>query len=140
MECGIIPTARSVVEWSTYADFVVARSVTSQYCFRREERTRMTSLFGPLTVGFLIGAVASLVGGFLSYWTALRETNQPTRVPVIMLFLIVFVLGIIGALVITVGLFAGKLGDALLTGVGVLLGFSGVFALLLALWLRAERR
>lgn len=94
------------------------------------------SALNALVLGFALGAASSAVGGLLSYWFGLRRIDGPSAVPLVYLFLSVLMLGLVGALSLVFGAFSGSVVQALLTGIGVIFGFSTVFALLLFSWIK----
>lgn len=98
------------------------------------------STLNAFILGILLGAGSSIVGGFLSYWFGLRQTTQPTAVPLIYLFLIVLLLGFIGLTALVSGVLSGTVMLVLIGGLGVILGFSVVFALLLTAWITFGER
>ena len=89
--------------------------------------------------GLLIGGCASLVGAALSYWFGLRDRKPQSGAPLAYLFLVPVVLSLIGALAVVFSLLnGGSVSLTLITGLGVIVGFTLVFALLLFLWVQAE--
>ena len=89
-------------------------------------------------LGLAIGAAASIVGAGLSYWFGLRDHARVSRAPLFFLLVIIAVLSFIGAIVSLAAIPSGTVIHALVTGVGVVIGFSITFGLLLGVWLRAD--
>lgn len=88
--------------------------------------------------GFGIGVGVSLVGAALSYWFGLRRTVGETKTPLLFLMLAVLGLGAAGGVVLISTVWTGRTTHALVTGAGVVSGFTVVFGLLLFFWVRAE--
>lgn len=101
-------------------------------------RQVVSSMFTAFLSGFGIGVVVSLVGAALSYWFGLRRTLGETKTPLLFLMLAVLGLGAAGAVVLLGTVWTGGIAHALVTGAGVVIGFTVVFALLLFAWVRAE--
>ncbi len=90
--------------------------------------------------GFSVGAALSLTGAFCSYWFGLRRTTGSSRAPLVYLMLAVLLLGILGAVALTLSFLSGTVLLAVIAGVGVILGFSAMFALIIAFWLVLDCR
>lgn len=92
-----------------------------------------------LLLGIIIGALASLVGAFLSYWFGLRTPTDQSKAPLGYLFLVVGALGVTGVFAVVGSILRGQsLLYTFLIGVGVMIGFSIAFAVLLFAWIRHE--
>lgn len=92
-----------------------------------------------LLIGIIIGALASLVGAFLSYWFGLRTPTDQSKAPLGYLFLVVGALGVTGVFAVVGSILRGQsLLYTFLIGVGVMIGFSIAFAVLLFAWIRHE--
>lgn len=90
-----------------------------------------------LLLGIVIGAAASGAGAFLSYWFGLRPPTADSRAPLAYLFLTVGLLGLTGVFAVIGSILSGQ--PLLLTaliGIGIMIGFSIVFATLLFGWLQ----
>ena len=95
----------------------------------------LTALF----LGTVIGALASLVGAFLSYWFGLRTPTVQSKAPLGYLFLVVTALGVTGVFAVIGSIFRGhSLLYTFLIGVGIMIGFSIAFAILLFAWIQHE--
>ena len=79
-------------------------------------------------MGLGLGFAFSVAGALLSYWFGLRRNTGRTAAPLVYLFLTVLLLGMIGAVTLVMGLFSGKIVNGLVSGLGVVIGFSIVFA------------
>ena len=103
----------------------------------------MTPALSSFATGLLIGGGASLLGAVLSYWFGLRQiegrNDEYSGAPLAYLFLVPLLLSFIGAVALVLAFFNGQpLGLVLLTGIGVVLGFTLVFALLLFAYVRRD--
>jgi hypothetical protein len=99
----------------------------------------MTPAWTSFLIGLTIGGGASLFGAVLSYWFGLRDQTPQSGAPLAYLFLVPVVLSFIGALALVAAFFNDRsIGLILLTGLGVILGFTLVFALLLFLWVQQD--
>lgn len=92
-----------------------------------------------LLLGIAIGALASGAGAFLSYWFGLRAPTARSRAPLGYLFLIVGALGVTGVFAVIGSILRGhSLLYTFLIGVGIMIGFSIAFAILLFAWIQHE--
>lgn len=98
----------------------------------------MSPTLNALLIGMLLGAAASGIGGLLSYFLGLRQVSQETAAPLVLLFMTVLFLGMIGVIALIIGTISGNLLRALITGLGVVIGFSVAFALLLLLYFQFD--
>ncbi len=91
-------------------------------------------------IGLTIGAVASLLGAWLSYQYGLRQAPEATTAPLRYLLLVTIGLSLLGAAILLAALFYGySLALVLTTGAGVIIGFWLVFFVLLMFWIRKGR-
>lgn len=104
------------------------------FCLKIFHITKMTAFL----LGLAVGAVASVFGAVLSYWFGLRNADGVTRTPLAYLMMTVLGLGVLGAVVTLRAISTGGLLTAIITGAGVVLGFTAVFALLLAIYIRTD--
>ncbi|MCB0046462.1 MAG: hypothetical protein KDD92_13625 [Caldilineaceae bacterium] len=103
----------------------------------------MPSSLSVFLTGLFIGGGASLLGAALSYWFGLAaaqgEDDEPTSVPIVYLFLVTIILSAIGAVALIATFFNQRsAAHVLLTGAGVVTGFTLVFSLLLFIYLQQE--
>ena len=89
-------------------------------------------------IGLTLGAVTSVIGGILSYFFGLRKVSGDTAAPLVLLFMTVLFLGLLGVIAILLGIVSGNAFQALITGVGVVIGFSIAFALQLLPYFRFD--
>lgn len=85
-------------------------------------------------LGVMIGVLTSCFGAVVSYLLYMRQQEERTRGPLVVLFIINGVLGIIGFIAIITSIFVGQLDLALLTGIGIFLGVLLTFAILSFTW------
>ena len=87
-------------------------------------------------IGALVGLCGSGIGALVDYFIAKRQSNKKERVLPGCIFLVTGSLGLIGLLFTTVAfLLTGGVRLALLSGLGVLGGFTVTFMLLTLGWL-----
>ena len=99
----------------------------------------MLPALASLLLGIIIGAVASASGAFLSYWFGMRMPNANSKAPLGYLFLTVGFLGAIGVLAVIGSILNGQpLIHTALIGLGIMIGFATVFAILLFGWLQRQ--
>ena len=98
----------------------------------------MTPTLSSFLIGLTLGAIASVIGGILSYFFGLRKVSGDTAAPLVLLFVTVLTLGLLGVIAIFLSLGSGNTLQALVTGVGVVTGFSITFALQLLLYLKID--
>jgi len=99
----------------------------------------MSPAFIALLLGIAIGAVASIIGAFFSYWFGLRIPDEKSRAPLGYLFMTVGFLGVIGVFAVVGSILSGQsLLHTALIGIGVMIGFSIVFAILLFGWIQRQ--
>lgn len=99
----------------------------------------MSPALTSLLLGIAIGTVASAIGAFLSYWFGLRMPATDSRAPLGYLFLTVGLLGVIGVFAVVGSILSGQsLVHTALIGIGIMIGFSIVFAILLFGWLQRQ--
>ena len=99
----------------------------------------MTPAWTSFLIGLAIGGSASLLGGALSYWFGLRNQNSQSNAPLAYLFFVPVMLSLIGGLALVTAFFNDRsVMLLLLTGLGVIMGFTIVFALLLFVWVQQD--
>ena len=99
----------------------------------------MSPALTSLLLGIAIGAVASAIGAFLSYWFGLRIPAADSRASLGYLFLTVGLMGVIGLFAVIGSILSGR--SLLLTaliGIGIMIGFSIVFAIFLFGWIQRQ--
>ena len=89
-----------------------------------------------ILMGVLIGILTSLFGAMMSYFLYLRSSKERSFGPLGILLIIIGVLGLIGLVVLSISLFVGQITLAILTGLGVLIGFTFTFGIWYAVFLR----
>lgn len=95
-------------------------------------------MLGAFILGVLIGAITSAAGGITSYALFLKDDKENARGVIGCLFLASGGLLSIGAVVVIFSFVSGDLTNALITGIGVFIGFTVVFALLLYIWMQTH--
>ncbi|GAB4513472.1 MAG: hypothetical protein OHK0046_14180 [Anaerolineae bacterium] len=90
----------------------------------------MSDELNALLSGGAIGFIAAFVGGILSYAIYIRR-HRPSGGPVIYVLAVTGALVLVGIIALILGVIVGEVGMALLTGVGVFVGFCMAFGLLL---------
>lgn len=98
-----------------------------------------TGNLGLYLIGLAIGVGVALVGGLVEYILHLRHDGEPRfGVPGCVVYVVGgLVLGGIVAIIVSL-VYAGSIRPALVIGMGVLTGFYGGFAFLIALWFLLE--
>ena len=90
-------------------------------------------------LGIAIGAAASVAGAFLSYWFGLRHPTNDSRSSIGYLILTIGLLGLFSALALLGSLLNGQsVLHAVLMGIGIMLGFSAIFAALFFSWIHQD--
>lgn len=91
-----------------------------------------------LVAGIAIGSVVSMAGAVFSYFRYMARNPGKTGGPMGTMMVINGTLVAIGAIALLAGALADELIAALITGLGVFIGFSIVFGVMLYLWTSIE--
>lgn len=83
-----------------------------------------------ILIGGAIGVITSLVGGIMTYVVYIRRRKDSAG-PIVYIFAVTGTLVLMGVVAIILSLIVGELDLALLTGLGVFVGFSLAFGVLL---------
>ena len=89
-------------------------------------------------IGFVIGASSSFCGAVIDYFRSRNKEKEKSDLPGC-IYLVSGGLGLLGFIVIVISFILKSVGRALSAGLGVLVGFTISFILLMILWVFIQR-